>query len=322
MLSRVADNLYWTSRYLERAEHTARLLDVGMHLMLDQSPDAAVRRWGHLLEGLQLIPVSGGQADAPSLTRTLTFDHANPASIVSCVAAARENLRHVREQISSEMWEQLNRLYLEVAQSGSEEIWYSQPHEFFRLVKEGAHLFQGITDSTMTHGEGWYFIWLGRFLERTGATATLVDVHFRRLPHPFDQEIAEVNHLEWVGLLKSCTAFEAYCKVYTAQLSPRRIAEFLVLNPEFPHSVRFCAERIKRALGQIGEITSTAKAVAIDRLAGRLLATLSFSSIDEIIAGSLHRYLQSVREQCVHIHSEIHAVYVDYPIESMVGAAV
>ncbi len=222
MLSRVAESLYWMSRYLERAEHTARLIDVDLNLMLDQSPDSSLERWGRLLEGLRTSLPPGEKGDALSVTQTLTFDSSNPTSIVTCIASARENARNVREQISSEMWEQVNRLFLRVTRSGIEGIWNSQPHEFFRAVKEGAHLFQGITDSTMNHGEGWHFIQLGRFIERAGATAALMDVHFRRFAHRPDQAVETTDYLEWVGLLKSCTAFEAYCKVYTAELRPHR----------------------------------------------------------------------------------------------------
>jgi uncharacterized alpha-E superfamily protein len=168
MLSRVADSLYWMSRYLERAEHTARLLSVGLNQTLDQTPQSAAPRWGRTLAALQ-TPLPSD--DPYTITRVLTFDAANPGSISSCIALARENARQVREQISSEMWEQLNRLYLRVKEANIAELWEGEPQEFFQAVKEGAHLFQGITDATMSHGEGWHFIEVGRYLERVGATA-------------------------------------------------------------------------------------------------------------------------------------------------------
>src|SRR5215813_1349037 len=188
MLSRVADSLYWMSRYLERAEHTARLIDVDVQLRLDQSPDAAAVRWSRLLEALQIpVPPMGSEYTQP-ITHTLTFDRTQPSSIVSCIASARENLRHVREQCSSEMWEQLNRLYLDVMDSRPEarpeESWMLKSHGFFRAVQEGAHLFQGITDGTMSHGEGWQHIQLGRYVERADTLAALVETHFRRMGPP------------------------------------------------------------------------------------------------------------------------------------------
>src|SRR5947208_3365298 len=156
MLSRVADSLYWMSRYLERAEHTARLIDVELQLRLDQSPEARAGRWLRLLQACQTLPPSEGKLDSSTLTHVLTLEKTNASSILSCVAAARENLRQVREQCSTEMWEQLNRLYLQIVATpaGESRILHSQL--FFRGALDGAHLFQGVTDSTMSHGEGWH----------------------------------------------------------------------------------------------------------------------------------------------------------------------
>ena len=186
---------------------------------------------------------------------------------------------------------------------------------FFRAVQEGAHLFQGVTDSTMAHGEGWQYIQLGRFVERTDALARLIGTHFTWLPNSLDQAVESEEYLEWVGLLKSCAAFEAYCKTYTAELRPLRVAEFLLLNPSFPHSVRFSVDMVHAALTAIGELTER-KAEQPVRLAGRLRATLSFSQIDEIMASGANAYVESVRWQCAQAHDAIHQIYFDYPVES------
>src|SRR5579864_4368096 len=255
MLSRVADSLYWMSRYLERAEHTARLIDVDLQLRLDQSPEAGAGRWGRLLEALQAPVPESGKIDASSLSQILTLDRTNPSSILSCVAAARENLRQVREQCSTEMWEQLNRLYLQVTSTAASEAWLLNSHVFFRAVQEGAHLFQGVTDSTMSHGEGWQYIQLGRFVERTESLARLIRTQFASLSQPLDQTVESEEYFEWVALLKSCAAFEAYCKNYTAEIRPLRVAEFLLLNPEFPHSVRFSVDMVHAALAALGVMT-------------------------------------------------------------------
>jgi len=315
MLSRVADSLYWMSRYLERAEHTARLIDVDFQLRLDQSPEAGAGRWLRLLEASQVAPPEDGKIDAATLTQLLTLDRDNPSSIISCVAAARENLRQVREQCSTEMWEQLNRLYLQVNSTTSTEAWLLHSYIFFRAVREGAHLFQGVTDSTMSHGEGWHYIQLGRFVERTDAVARLIGAHFKLLPQSPDQSVENEEYLEWVGLLKSCAAFEAYCKTYTADLRPLRVAEFLLLNPSFPHSVRFSVDMVHAALRAIGELTER-KAEQPLRLAGRLRATLSFSQIEEIMASGPTAYVDSIRWQCAQAHTAIHQVYFDYSVES------
>jgi len=319
MLSRVADSLYWMSRYLERAEHTARLIDVDFQLRLDQSPEAGSGRWLRVLEALQAPVPEDGKIDATTLTHILTLDKTNPSSIISCVAAARENLRQVREQCSSEMWEQLNRLYLQVNSTISSEAWLLHSYVFFRAVQEGAHLFQGVTDSTMSHGEGWQYIQLGRYVERTDAVARLIGTHLSQLPYSPDQAVESEEYLEWVGLLKSCAAFEAYCKKYTAELRPLRVAEFLLLNLEFPHSVRFSVDMVHAALRAIAELTER-KAEQPVRLAGRLRATLSFGQIDEIIASGANAYVQSVRQQCGQAHTAIHQIYFDYPVESALAS--
>ncbi|HLV86030.1 MAG TPA: alpha-E domain-containing protein [Candidatus Sulfotelmatobacter sp.] len=314
MLSRVADSLYWMSRYLERAEHTARLIDVDLQLRLEQAPEVGAGHWSRLIEALEAPLPPSGTVDAASITQILTLDRSNGSSILSCVAAARENLRQVREQCSSEMWEQLNRLYLQVNSTTAGEAWLLNSHVFFRAVQEGAHLFQGVTDSTMLHGEGWRYIQLGRFVERTDLLARLVRTHFASRARTSDAAIESEEYLEWVGLLKSCSAFEAYCKTYTAELRPVRIAEFVLLNPEFPHSVRFSVDRIDAALQSIGELTERRAEQPI-RLAGRLQATLSFSQIDEIMGSGASGYVDGVRWQCAQVHNAIQQVYFDYAIE-------
>ncbi|HJU54249.1 MAG TPA: alpha-E domain-containing protein [Pyrinomonadaceae bacterium] len=318
MLSRVADSLYWMSRYLERAEHTARLIDVGLNLMLDQTAATAERRWGRLLGSLHAPAQLAGASDAYQITQAMTFDGANETSIVACIASARENLRQVREQISSEMWEQLNRLYLQVRETRLDDIWNVSTHEFFRSVKEGAHLFQGITDATMNHGEGWQFMQVGRYMERAGETATLLDVYTSELIAPEGADAGgPKSYLDWVGLLKACTAFEAYCKVYTADLRPERIAEFLLLNAECPRSVRFAADVMQSAFQSIAEATASRRSSGrVNRLAGRLRASLGFGQIDEIMETGLHAYLNDVRRQCAQIHEAIVQAYVAYAVET------
>jgi uncharacterized alpha-E superfamily protein len=318
MLSRDADSLYWMSRYLERAEHTARLLAVGLNLTLDQTSDSAGARWGRLLSAL-FAGVPGEDADAYSITRELTFEQSNAKAIVTCVARARENARQVRQEISSEMWEQLNRLYLRVRATTPEQIWQGEPIEFYQATKEGAHLFQGITDATMTHGEGWFFIQVGRYMERAGAMAALLDAYFQPYLEASAEQPAALDFNDWVGLLKCCTAFEAYCKVYTADVQPRAVAEFLLLHGEFPRSVRFCADRIQRGLHSIAQATGSKGAGRAERLAGRLRAALDYGQVDEIMGGNMHGELESIQRQCAAIHSAIYQAYITYPVESAIA---
>lgn len=317
MLSRVADTLLWMSRYLERAEHAARLLDLQLHTMLE-APGSAEPRWQRILDSLY-VPMPKGEADAYALTRLLTFAAANPNSIAVCISGARENARNVREQISSEMWEHLNRLSMQVRQANLDHLWESEPHSFFRAVKEGIHTFQGITDSTMNHGEGWHFIQAGRYIERTSAIARLLDIHFTSFADvPIDQTVRE-HFLDWIGLLKSCTAFEAYCKVYTADLRPARIVEFLLLNHEFPHAVRFSANCLHSALIALEQTTESKRARQPSRLAGRLRAVLDYGQVDEVMRTGFHQYLRDVEAQCEGVHQAIHQAYIEYPIHDILS---
>jgi len=324
MLSRVADSLYWMSRYLERAEHTTRLLDVNLNLMLDESAASAERRWQRVLQALGKPKDIEWTGEPYALTQALTFDTGNKASILSCIIAARENSRHVREQISTEQWHRLNSLYLQVTrpemqigrQAQALASGISQPSEFLQSVMEAVHQFQGVTDSTMNHGEGWQFIQVGRYIERASATALLLEAYHPDLwEHP--ERVVEGNeYLDWMGLLRSATAFEAYCKVYTADLTPDQIFEFLLLDEEFPHSVRFSIDSVECALGKIQGDSGKNKAEALQRLSGRLQASLSYSSVDEILNQDVVGYLRGIQAQCRAIHEMIYEMYVDYSIQA------
>lgn len=316
MLSRVADNLYWLSRYLERAEHTARVLDLTLNMMLEQSSDEARdERIKHLLDGLfaESLPE---KASLYEMTEALAFDRKNPASITFCVSQSRENARQIREQISSEMWEHLNTLFHKLSRTRIADVWETQTtHSFFREVKEGAQLFQGLTDSTMSHNECWQFLQLGRYIERANYNAHFLDVQLKVLQKSkYYPEIAK-DFMDWVGLLKCFTAFEAYCKVYTADLRSARILEFLLLNEEFPHSIRFSVDMMEQALNAIDRMTETKRAGLVNRLIGKLKSDLSFSHIDEIIESGLSNYLEGVQKQSGRIHNAIYDVYISYPIE-------
>ena len=318
MLSRVADSLYWMSRYLERAEHTARLVNVNLYLTLDRAPVDAARHWGRLLAGLRMPPSMPSDADLAAHATGQVLDLANRDSIAASIAAARENARQVREQISSEMWQQINRLFLSVRRDAPDPGWTGRTHDFLMSVIEGVHLFQGITNATMTHGEGWHFIELGRYVERAGATAALLEVHYSDPPGPSTTGVGG-EYVEWVGLLRSCCAFEAYCRQYTADLRSDRIAEFLILSAQFPRSVRYSARHIQASLQTIAQLTGRGPGRA-ERLAGRLLASLDYGQVDEIMSGNLLEYLQSIVRQAGQIGAAVHQQYVSYPVNQALSA--
>lgn len=323
MLSRVADSLYWMSRYLERAEHNTRLLDVNLNLMLDEPPTSADRRWQRVLQALGSPKGAEWKGDAMALVNRLTFDPNTRASVLACIVAARENARHVREQISTEMWQRLNSLYLQVTRpefqsvsAGAALHGGEAPTEFLSQVMEGVHQFQGVTDSTMSHGEAWQFIQVGRYMERASATAMLLEAYQPELWTTHDALPDGNEYLEWMGLLRSATAFEAYCKVYTADLAPDWILEFLLLDADFPHSLRFSIEAMQHALEAVQDVSGGTRSDKLGRIAGRLRATLSYSSVEEIMSRDVVLYLRDIQLQCREIHIAIYELYVDYSIQA------
>jgi uncharacterized alpha-E superfamily protein len=277
VLSRVADSLYWMSRYLERAEHTARLLDVHHTLTLELHPEQEQKRYRAVLATLQVSEAFWEGTEMPT-PESMTFG-TRPDSIASCIASARENARQIREQISSEMFEEINRLYLHSRTEETHRVYHVEPHLFYRQVKEGAQLFQGLTDSTMTHGQGWQFIQVGRYLERSGALANLLQSQLVQL---LDQNPHE-TYLELLGTLKSCTAWEAYCKVYSAELCPTEILNFLLLNRNFPHSVHFSVKKLVTSFQKLAESTGMTHRSNLEPVLGKLQAELQFTTPEELV---------------------------------------
>lgn len=316
MLSRVADSLYWMSRYLERAEFKARVVDIHLNLMLDQGQYSGADLQSLLIAGLNTpLPEDRPLDDPNALARYLTFEAEN--SIVSSISSARENARQIREQISTDMYEKLNRLYLKVRDPQIQQLWAESPGDFYSEVKEAMHLIHGVTDETFAHGEAYLFIRVGKNLERASSTTNLIRVHSPSLTAGGS---TESSYLEWVGLLRGCTSFEAYCRQYTADLRPKRIVEFMLLDEETPRSVRFCADQIEQALDGIATLTGRRKDTRLLRAAGKLRSMLSYASVDDIMSGDLPQFLSDVRSQCGQIHSALFGAYIGYTVESAMVA--
>ncbi|MEO6871331.1 MAG: alpha-E domain-containing protein [Chthoniobacterales bacterium] len=313
MLSRVADSLYWMSRYMERAENDARLLDVNLQLLLDLGGEAdAMQHWAPVIASLEETDTFDSlyeSADEASVTEFLTLQRKNPNSIISCLTLARENARSTREQISSEMWEQINRLYLFVQSDEAKQLLAASPHEFFIRVIFGSHLFQGVTDATMTHGEGWDFIRIGAFLERADSTSRILDVKYHILLPSGENVGGNVDTIQWMGVLKSCSALEAYCKLYVSQVAPWKVAEFLITHQEFPRSIRYCVDALDHALHRISGVDESRYANETERLSGRLRSDVDFVTIGEIFEYGLHEYLTKIQERLVEVSNAMHATY-------------
>jgi len=317
MLSRVADNLYWMARYLERAEHTSRLVDVNLTLMLDEIGQSSEYRWRRVLRALAYRGEELSVTDGYKLAAELAFSRENRSSVTWCIASARENGRQVREQISSSQWQRLNHLYLQVSRN-EEEASEEEAHlsDFLNSVVDSIHLFQGVTSSTMTHGEGWNFIRMGRYIERAQAAVNVLKVFHQEFVGRADKTLEGADYLEWIGLLRSLGAFEAYCTTYTADVHADRVLEFLLLNPEFPHTVRYAVDSLRNALEAVQGEGRSRRAAALSRVAGRLQSSLSYGQIAEILSRNVQEYLEGILRQCHEIHELIYEIYIHYSIES------
>ncbi|MCS7003280.1 MAG: alpha-E domain-containing protein, partial [Dehalococcoidia bacterium] len=275
MLSRVANALYSMGRQLERAEHVARLLDVHTNLSLDLPPDEKTRVWKRLLAVSHVSgPVldEGTPIDLATVGHLLAAHDDNDSSVINCIVAAREHARGVRESISSEMWEQLNRLHWQTQTEVAH--WQDNPHQFFQSVKNGCHLFNGLADETMSHDEGWQFFVLGKFFERVVNTTRLVDYVRAELGSGENDD-----PIEWAAVLKACSAYEAYRRGRGQPVESRSVIQFLLFHPVFPRSALYGATQIAQSVYQIGpgNLPLGSRAPTVDRLAGRLRSTLEFA---------------------------------------------
>ena len=276
MLSRVAESIYWMGRYVERAENVARFIDVNLNLMLD-APSGMGQQWQPLVNitgDHETFVKRYGEATQKSVIQFLTFDRENPNSIISCLRAARENARSVREIISSEMWLQLNQFYLMVNSAALTTNGHETPHDFFTEVKLASHLFAGVTDSTMTHGEAWHFCQLGRKLERADKTSRILDVKYFILLRSAADVGTPFDDVQWAAVLRSVSAFEMYRKRH-GRISPKSIVDFLLLDQEFPRAIRFCLNAARDSLHAIsGTPVGTYRRKA-EKLVGQLCSDLA-----------------------------------------------
>jgi uncharacterized alpha-E superfamily protein len=320
MLSRVSDSLYWMSRYLERAENTSRQLDVTVSMMLDGGTSTARLRWNRLIAALGKPTEFEWNGDMEASAQSLVFDPLAGGSIYYCINAARENARQIREEISSEQWQRLNRLYHQMHAPDAQLQFTENINDMLASIIDGIHLFIGVGDTTMLHGQGWQFIRLGRYLERAYATATLLEVYQGELFQSPEHDGSSYPYIELVGLLRCCTSFEAYCQVYTAELSPARILEFLILNRDFPHSIFYCVNGIRDAIEGVQSTGGRRAPLDLVSGIGKLNAMLEYSTIEEILNGDPAHYLRNIREQCLRIHELIYRHYVHYSIQSALAS--
>jgi uncharacterized alpha-E superfamily protein len=318
MLSRVADSIYWMSRYIERAENVARFVDVTLNLMLDM-PVGSVQQWQPLVDttgDAREFEARYGVATQQRVIQFLTFDSENPNSIRSCLRAARENARSVREVISSEMWEQLNEFYLMVNAAAIDAVSSSDPQNLFAAVKMSSHEFAGVTDATMTHNEGWHFCRLGRHLERADKTSRILDVkYFLLLPTAADVGTT-YDDIQWSAVLRSASAFEMYRKRHGRML-PDRIVEFLLLDREFPRAIHWCLMAARESVHAISGTPSGMFRNRVEQVLGELCSELAYAQMDEIVSAGLHEYLDRLQTRMNLVGAGIHDTFFAGPRQSV-----
>ncbi|WP_425258184.1 alpha-E domain-containing protein [Rubrivivax sp. RP6-9] len=296
MLSRTADHLFWMARYMERAENTARMLDVNYQTaLLPQSTDMAEQGWRGLLSISELtwsFSQKYSEVTARNVMDFMVRDETNPSSILACLRAARENARAVRGALTTEVWETQNQTWLEFNRMLKSGDFERDPGTFFEWVKFRSHLSRGVTVGTMLQDEALYFLRIGTFLERADNTARLLDVKFHALAAEYFgagnvKESQEVDFYHWSAILRSVSGFEIYRKVYRNVIRPERVAELLILRPDMPRSLAACMNEVVANLQMVANQQSDETL----RRAGRLRADLQYGRIDEILATGLHAYL-------------------------------
>jgi len=287
MLSRVADAIYWMNRYVERAENIARFVDVNLALEIDLPEAHGQSHWLALVQAAgdeeAFAARYGAVPTRENVMRFLTFDRESPNSLLSVLSSARNNARTVREVISSEMWEQVNKSYLAVRDASAHGI--DTPHDFFTSVKQASQLFVGITYLTMTHNEAWHFGRLGRLVERADQTTRILDVKYF-----MGGEESALDELQWAALLRSASAMEMYRKRF-GQVAPERVVEFLLFSRRFPRSVRYCLRKAERSLHAITGVPIGTASTAAERAVGRLAAEVEYGDIREVFAEGVHGYV-------------------------------
>jgi uncharacterized alpha-E superfamily protein len=322
MLSRVANSLYWMSRYIERAENIARIVDVNLQLLLDfrnLNEERLAQHW------LPIVQTTGDEqqffqlhkkATGNAVTEFLVFQMENPNSLVSSICQARENARMVRDQITIEFWEELNRLYWFIKTPQARKVWNESPSEFFQQIKSSSLHLIGLSEATLIHNEGWWFSQVGKFIERADKTSRILDLRYQVPPERAaparnsEADASEADALEWSAILRSCSAWDAYKSLCGAQVNPKLVAEFLLFNEDFPRSVRFCVSELNRALRRISGVAEGRFCNGAEKLAGRLVAELQFSTVDEIFEQGLHFYMDQLQTKLNDIGGAMFDAYI------------
>lgn len=321
MLSRSADSMYWIGRYMERAENTIRLLRVRLNFMVGQAAQPGNDRgWQQFFSALRQPPpaMKNGVVDsqvALQMAHDLTFNAENQTSISGCINLARSNARTVRSQLSSQLWEHMNRLYLRLHAWQGHQNWHEERDNFFRELESSVSLFQGLALSSLLHDEGWLFIQIGGHLERVLSVCSLLQAHFEHFGIDGGERLETVDPLNGIGVLRALNSFEAYCRVYDPRPETRQVTSFLLLNPYLPNSARFNVDQIAVLLRHVAGATETRRAGDLNRLSGKLQAHLQYTQIDDVVEFGANTFVTGIMGSCDQIHSALQDAYFNYDIE-------
>ncbi|MEZ0390414.1 MAG: alpha-E domain-containing protein [Verrucomicrobium sp.] len=319
MLSRVANSLYWMSRYIERAENISRLLDVNLQLILDFShldDEQLKEHW------LPILRSAGDEetffkhysvANSRTVTEFMTFREENPNSVISCLFSARENARQIRDQISLEMFEALNECYLFLKSKNAREIWDSGAHEFYDQIKKYSHLFQGLTNSTFSRNEGYEFIQFGKFLERADKTTRILDIKYHILLPNVSDVGGAVDAAQWQAVLRSASALEAYRRFHMSDILPKKVAEFLIFSESFPRSIRYSLERLNQYLHLLTETAMDVCNTPEEEAFAALLAEMKTLTIDDVFNRGLHEFLGNIQTTIDRLDDFIYQEFMYHP---------
>jgi len=323
MISRVAEHCFWMSRYLERAENTARILDVNVTMLLDFEVPFE-QQWKPLLiiSGIHDMP---GTADAETVQNHMVWERDNSSSIATSLAAARENARIIREVISAEMWERINYYYLWMQSPSASNLYANNRNEFYCQIRRINQLIHGIGEGTVAHGEAWYFFQLGKYLERASQTGRILDVKYHVLLPTPEHVGTPVDTAHWIAILTSCCGYEPFHKLRGDMEHGSSVADFLIFDPIFPRSIRYCLRECQAAVHSISQRPLSQTGNDVERGLQNLLGWLQLINIDDAVRAGLHESLTAIINRIHDIGSTIHSTFFDFqpePVEASAGLAV
>lgn len=317
MLARVAEAMFWMSRYVERAEHIARLVLVNSNMLMDLgelAPRMQDEQWmaifkilrlDHYIESLDIFGNHVGQR----VYRLMSFDNTNKNSLLSCLTRARENARSIRENISVEMWETLNTLYWSLLSEDAQLRLDENPQQIFQSVIMGSLLFQGVSDQTLPHGQAWEFVQLAKYLERIDMTCRIIEVKFDVMHSPEPLWESTLRNIQWMAVLRSCASIEAYRRRHVGDLDPTKLAAFLILDDESPRTVRYSVRKAQEAIAGIAAKIHPQEIDAAERILGRLNAQLEYAEMHSLSGANLKEFLGSIQDNVAEAAAAVQKAY-------------